>query len=346
MSLTTIVNHDVPAGIGGGGNTLQSTAGSVSTAPDVVCANVFATPYDQSQATIVPGAVDVVPLNVHLMVLPPLVNLHVSVSVGPVTPKRAVATVGGVTDSVANAEVPRYVPVTVLDIEPATARVDAVNVALADPAGTVTLAGTITGSLADKDTAAPPAGAAALKPTVPATEVPPTTLVGLSEIEVSTAPTSEVTVSVGDWTVLPLRDALMMVVPADTAAIAIGALEEPGGTTTDDCTVATDGLLLNSETVAPPAGAAAVMLTVPCQLTPAATVATPSATLDTPGPPFEGPDGESELLHPIAAPVAIRMTVNATSGLANRLTVISPFLPLGSTPERRWLETSPPSPCR
>jgi len=54
----------------------------------------------------VPGAVEVLPLNVQFNVLPLFVNVHVSVSVGPVTPKRAVATVGGVTTSVADAEAP------------------------------------------------------------------------------------------------------------------------------------------------------------------------------------------------------------------------------------------------
>jgi hypothetical protein len=104
--VTTIVNHEVPAGSGGGGNRLQLTLGVVSTGPDVVCVNVAATLYDQSQAVMVPGAVEVLPLNVQFNVLPLFVNVHVSVSVGPVTPKRAVATVGGVTTRVADAEAP------------------------------------------------------------------------------------------------------------------------------------------------------------------------------------------------------------------------------------------------
>lgn len=58
---------------------------------------------------IVPGAVDVLPLNVQLIVRPLLVSTHVSVSNGPVTPKFATASVGvgsGVTDSVADAADP------------------------------------------------------------------------------------------------------------------------------------------------------------------------------------------------------------------------------------------------
>ena len=106
MSLTTIENHAGPAGSGGGGSRLQLTLGIVSSGPDVVCPNVVATPYDQSQAMMVPGAVDVLPLNVQLSVLPLFVNVHVSDSVGPVTPKLAVATVGRVTASAAEADAP------------------------------------------------------------------------------------------------------------------------------------------------------------------------------------------------------------------------------------------------
>jgi hypothetical protein len=62
------------------------------------------------------------------------------------------------------------------------------NVAVVDPAGTVMLAGTFSGSLPDNDTAAPPAEAAAVNPTVPVTEFPPTTLDALSEIEETAAP--------------------------------------------------------------------------------------------------------------------------------------------------------------
>ena len=72
----------------------------------MVCENVFATPYVHSHATMVPGAVDVLPLNVQLMVLPALVNVQVSLSVGPVTPKLAVATVGGISESTADLGTP------------------------------------------------------------------------------------------------------------------------------------------------------------------------------------------------------------------------------------------------
>ena len=61
----------------------------------------------------------------------------------------------------------------------------AVNVAIVAPSGTVTLAGTEAAALSlERETAAPPAGAAALNVTVPVELVaPPKTLVGVSDSE-------------------------------------------------------------------------------------------------------------------------------------------------------------------
>jgi hypothetical protein len=106
LSVTAIANHVLPGGSGGDGSRLQLVLGFVSCGPEVVCANVVATLYDQSQATIFPGAVDVLPLNVQLSVLPLVASVHVSVSVGPVMPKFAVAIKGRVTVSAADADVP------------------------------------------------------------------------------------------------------------------------------------------------------------------------------------------------------------------------------------------------
>src|SRR4051812_29145916 len=91
-----------------------------------------------------------------------------------------------------------------------TTRVAAVNVIVLDPAGTVTVAGTVTGSLAVSATTAPPAGAAVPRVTVPATLFPPTTLGALREI-VSVADVP-VTVIVDDR-VVPLKVALIETVP-------------------------------------------------------------------------------------------------------------------------------------
>src|ERR1700694_95118 len=122
------------------------------------------------------------------------------------------------------------------EIVPPTTRVEIVKGALADPAGTVTLAGTVTGSPADNDTAAPPAGAAALSVTVPVTRFPPTTLDWLNEIAES-ATRCPVTVSVGDWLLLPLSDAVIVAVPAAIAVTVNVALDEPAWIVTGVCTV-------------------------------------------------------------------------------------------------------------
>ena len=59
-----------------------------------------------------------------------------------------------------------------------------VKVAVVDPAAIVTLAGTNAAApVVHSSTAMPPAGAAALSVTVPVDDVPPATLVGLTETE-------------------------------------------------------------------------------------------------------------------------------------------------------------------
>jgi len=77
------------------------------------------------------------------------------------------------------------------------ATVDAVKVALVAPAGTVTLAGTVAtvASLLESVTTAPPAGAAALRVTVPIEVLPLVTLTGLRLTEDKVAAGAGVTVS-------------------------------------------------------------------------------------------------------------------------------------------------------
>ena len=67
------------------------------------------------------------------------------------------------------------------EVEAVTGLVATVKFALVAPAGTVTLAGTMATAvlLLESATAAPPAGAAALRVTVPVEGAPPVTLVGL-----------------------------------------------------------------------------------------------------------------------------------------------------------------------
>src|SRR5215210_2850257 len=70
-----------------------------------------------------------------------------------------------------------------------TLLVETVKVALVDPAGTVTLAGTVAAAvlLLESATDAPPAGAAEVSVTVPVDELPPVTPVGLRLSEESAA---------------------------------------------------------------------------------------------------------------------------------------------------------------
>lgn len=94
----------------------------------------------------------------------------------------------GVTASVAVFVIPAKVAEIVTFVEDATPVVVTVNAAVRDPAGTVTLAGTVAAGPEDvRVTTEPPAGALFRSRTVPVEGVPPTTLVGLSESSSSSA---------------------------------------------------------------------------------------------------------------------------------------------------------------
>ena len=83
-------------------------------------------------------------------------------------------------------------------VVPPTVRVPIRNLAMVDPAGTVTLSGRFTASPLDKDTTAPPAGAAPVSVAVPVTRSPPTTLGALSDIDESETPATGVICICGD----------------------------------------------------------------------------------------------------------------------------------------------------
>ena len=85
----------------------------------------------------------------------------------------------------------------VTSVAPATARVAMVNDSLVAPAGTVTLAGTVTGSAPDSETWAPPAGAGPESVTIPLTGLPPVTFDALRASDDRTT-TGATTVSVAD----------------------------------------------------------------------------------------------------------------------------------------------------
>ena len=139
-----------------------------------------------------------------------------------------------------------------------------VKLALVAPAGTVTLAGTLAarGRLLPRLTATPPAGAAALKRTVPVEGVPPTTLVGFTSIAVSAG---SVGYSVkGDDNVTPPPDTEMVtIVGWVTGAVVMLKKPRPlpAETVTTGGTVASPGLLLATCMIwSKPAGA---VVTIP-----------------------------------------------------------------------------------
>jgi hypothetical protein len=146
------------------------------------------------------------------------------------------------------------------EIGPPTVRVEIMNDTLVDPAATKTLAGTMTGSKLDNDTNKPPAGAAAVSVIMPVTELPPSTLEALSETVASLG--RAVTVSAVDR-LLPLRVAVMVVVPAVSAVTVNVAVDDPESAITAAATLATAGLELDKAMLVPPAAAAAVRVMEP-----------------------------------------------------------------------------------
>jgi hypothetical protein len=177
--------------------------------------------------------------------------------------------------------------VTAVDVE--TAWVVIVNVATVDPAGTVTLAGTLAMAelLLESATTAPPDGAAPLNVTVPWEELPPVTLVGLTPSDERATGGGGggvpacVTVSVA-VRVTPSDAEMVTEVDALTEEVATVkvALAAPAGTVTLAGTLATAELLLESATTAPPDGAAPLNVTVPWEALPPVTLVGFSARAD------------------------------------------------------------------
>jgi len=149
-------------------------------------------------------------------------------------------------------------------------------------AGTVTLAGNVATPvlLLVIDTVAPPLGAALFNVAVPVEPFPPTTLVGLMAIaEMVTVGggggDAGVTVSDADAVAPPKLPVIVAGVDALTALVAMVklALVAPAGTVTLAGTVAAPVLLLESDTAAPPLGAALFNVAVPVELLPPTTLA-------------------------------------------------------------------------
>jgi hypothetical protein len=159
----------------------------------------------------------------------------------------------------------------------AQAAVYTLKLALVAPAATVTGVGTVAAarSLLESATAAPSAGAAALRVTVPIESVPPGTLVGLRLKEERVAGVG-VTRSQVPLVSPPLAPEIATYVEFVTGLVVTAkfALVAPAGTVTLAGTVATAGLLLESAITAPPSGAGAgPRFTVPVDGVPPTTLA-------------------------------------------------------------------------
>jgi hypothetical protein len=190
----------------------------------------------------------------------------------------------GDTESVAVRVTPPLDAVIVTLVAAVTDCVVTVKVALPAPAATVTLAGTFATAvlLLERDTTLPPVGAAPVSVTVPCDELPLVTLAGLraSDERVTAAAVGE-TVSVAVL-VTPNDAEIVTGVDAGTEAVVTVkvALVAPAATVTLAGTLATAVLLLESETSAPPDGAAPVRVTVPCEEVPPVTVVGFNDTVD------------------------------------------------------------------
>ena len=192
---------------------------------------------------------------------------------------------GGFTDSVAVLVAPPKAPPTVTAVAAVTAVVVTPKVALVAPAATVTLAGTPATIvlLLDNVTMAPPVGAAVVKVTVPVLGAPPTTFVGLTVTEDRVgAAGAGLTVSTAVRETAPKAPVIVSAVEAVTIFVVMVkfALVAPATTVTLAGTVATAVLALLRLTMAPPVGAPAVSVTVPCDELPPTTEVGATLTVD------------------------------------------------------------------
>ena len=180
------------------------------------------------------------------------------------------------TASVVVRVVPPPVPVIVTVVVLVTEVVVIANCAVVAPAATVTLPGTEAAVFdLERVTTSPPLPAALESVTVPVAPLPPTTLVGLTAMEdrVGVADAAGFTVSavVRD---APLYDAVIVTAVEVVTLLVVTVkvlLVAPAGTVT---LAGTDAALelSESETTAPPLGAAALSVTVPVEELPPVTL--------------------------------------------------------------------------
>lgn len=147
---------------------------------------------------------------------------------------------------------PPPLAVIVAGVDPVTLLVAIVNVAVAAPCATVTLAGTVAAPLLlESDTDRPPAGAAPLNVTVPCDEVPPVTVDGFTDtadtVGVVVVESASTVRSADCVTPPPLTEILTTVFVATCVVKTLNpAAVVPAGMVTPLLTLATAGLLLVS----------------------------------------------------------------------------------------------------
>ena len=189
-----------------------------------------------------------------LMIVPGLTETLLSTAVGGlmVTPNVALT--------------PEYDAVKVAVVEELTVPAVTVNVAEVEPAGTVTLDGTVAAVVLELESeiATPPVAAAEVRVTVPVADWPLMIVPGLTETLLSTAVGGlMVTPNVAftpEYDAVKVAGVEELTVPAVTVNV---AEVEPAGTVTLDGTVAAVVLELDSDTATPPVPAAEVRVTVP-----------------------------------------------------------------------------------
>lgn len=181
-------------------------------------------------------------------------------------------TLGGLTTSSVVAVAVSSVALIVAVTELATCVVSTVNVLLIEPAGTVTVAGTVTPArLLESETTIPPVGALLDNVTVPVELLLPTTLDGATETDANRpARTAKAPVTL-DVGVLAVTTTPVSVETAFVLTVKIASCE-PAATVTVTGTVAAASLD-SKVTTRPPAGALVSRLTIPVAVLPPATPA-------------------------------------------------------------------------